>query len=312
MRRIPGMTKRTFVTGATGFIGRAVVRELLTAGHKVLGLVRSDASADELASMGCSPIRGSLEDLNSLRRGAEIADGVIHTAFISDFSNFAHSCAIDQHAIATIGEVLAGSNRPFVVTTGTPLASGRVVTESDVGDRSNPVSALRAPAEDIALALTERGVRSSIVRLPRSVHGVSERGWRGGLVLPLVEVAREKRVAAYVGDGTQRWPAVHVLDAARLYCLALEKAPAGLRLHAASEEGIEMRAIAALIGRRLGLPVASKTRDEALVHFGFIGALVGVDQPASSARTREIFDWRPRELGLLADLDANYLSVQGL
>jgi nucleoside-diphosphate-sugar epimerase len=305
------MGKRIFVTGATGFIGSATVRELSSAGYQVLGLARTDANADALAAMGAAVVRGSLEDLDALRRGAEAADGVIHTAFIhGDFANFAHSCAVDQRAIETIGEVLAGSDRPFAVSSGTPHVAGRAAVESDVGERGNPISALRGPAEDITLALAERGVRSSLVRLPRSVHGVGEHGWRGGLSLRLIDVARAKGVAAYIGDGAQRWPAVHRLDAARLYRLAIEKAPAGSRLHATAEEGVAMRDLAATIGRRLGVPVASMSRDEALAHFGVFGAIAGTDQPASSTRTRELLGWEPSGPPLLADLDASYAPAQ--
>jgi nucleoside-diphosphate-sugar epimerase len=300
------MTMHIFVTGATGFVGSATVRELLSAGHKVTGLVRSDANAETLAAMGAAVVRGSLEDLEVLRRGAAAADGVIHTAFIRDSRNFAHACAVDQRAIATIGEVFAGSNRPFAVTSGTPGVAGRTAIESDISEPPNPVSALRGPAEDLTLALAARGVRSSLVRLPRSVHGISERGWRGGFAELLIGIAREKGVSAYIGDGTQRWPAVHRLDAARLFRLAVEKAPAGSRLHAVGDEGVAMRDLATAIGRRLGLPVAAKTADEAASHFGFLAAVGAIDQPASSARTRELLGWEPRELGLLADFDASY------
>jgi nucleoside-diphosphate-sugar epimerase len=258
--------------------------------------------------MGAVAVRGSLEDLDALRRGAEEADGVIHTAFtrVGDFSNFAQACAVDQCAIATIGEVLAGSNRPFVVTSGTPTVAGRTATESDRSDPPNPFSTLRGPAEDLPLALAARGVRSSIVRLPRSVHGASENGWHGGFSEMLVGIARKSGVSAYVGDGTQRWPAAHRLDTARLFRLAVEKAPAGSRLHAVGDEGVAMRDLATAIGRLLGLPVVAKTGGEAAAHFGFLGAVGAVDQPASAARTRELLDWQPRELGLLADFDANY------
>lgn len=296
---------RIFVTGATGFIGSAVVRELLSAGHQVLGLVRSDANAAALTALGGSVVRGTLEDLECLRRGAEAADGVIHTAFNHDFSKFAQACEADQRAIATLGDVLAGSNRPFAIASGTPIVPGRVATEDDGSVRINPISELRARAEDLVLAL--RGVRSSIVRLPRSVHGAGEHGWRGGLVTPLVDIARQKGAAAYIGDGTQRWPAVHRLDAARLFRLAIEKAPAGSRLHATGEEGIAMRDLAAHIGRRVGVPVVSKSPDEAAAHFGFFGAVVGADQPASSTRTRELLGWQPTGPDLLADFDASEL-----
>jgi nucleoside-diphosphate-sugar epimerase len=299
---------RIFVTGATGFIGSVIVRELLSAGHQVLGLVRSDGNAAALAATGASVARGSLEDLDSLRRGAEATDAVIHTAFVhNNFADFAGSCAVDQRAISTIGDALAGSNRPFAIAHGTPMVRGAVATENDVGDRSNPVAALRAPAEDITLALAERGVRTSVVRLPRCVHGASEQGWRGGIASHLINIAREKRVAAYIGDGAQRWPAVHRLDAARLFRLAIEKAPAGTRLHAVGDEGVTMRDLAAAIGKKLGVPVAAKTPDEAQAHFTFFTGIVATDQPASAARTRELLGWQPREIGLLADLEASSL-----
>lgn len=299
------MTMRIFVTGATGFIGSATVRELLSAGHQVLGLVRSDESAAALGAMGASVVRGSLEDLDALRRGAEAADGVVHTAFIHDFSNFAHACAVDQRAITTIGEVLAGTNRPFAVTGGTPSAAGRAATEADDPVRTNPVSMLRAPAEDLTLELAARGVRSSVVRLPRAVHGTSGRGWHGGFADVLLHLARGSGVSAYIGDGAQRWPAVHRLDAARLFRLAIEKAPAGARLHAVGDEGVAMRELAAAIGRVLGVPVASKSGSDAQAHFGFLAAVGALDQPASSVHTRELLGWQPREPGLLADLEAS-------
>jgi nucleoside-diphosphate-sugar epimerase len=299
------MQMRIFVTGATGFIGSAIVRELLSAGHQVLGLVRSDANAAALAAMGASVVRGSLEDLDALRRGAVAADGVVHTAFIHDFSNYAHSCAVDQRAITTIGEVLAGTNRPFAVSCGMPIATGRAATEADDAVRTNPVSAVRAPAEDLTLELAARGVRSFVVRLPLSVHGTSERGWLGGFASILLHLARGSGVSAYIGDGAQRWPAVRLLDTARLFRLAIEKAPAGSRLHAVGEEGVSMRELAAAIGRLLGVPVASKSGSDAEAHFGFIAAICALDQPASSVHTRELLGWQPREPGLLADLDAS-------
>ena len=299
------MTMRIFVTGATGFIGSATVRELLGAGHQVLGLVRSDEGAAALAAMGAGVVRGSLDDLDALRRGAEAADGVIHTAFIHDFTSFAESCAVDQRAIAAIGEVLAGTSRPFAITSGTPVEPGRAATEADDAVRTNPVSALRAPAEDLTLALAGRGVRSCVVRMPRAVHGTSERGWQGGFAHLLLDLARRTGVSAFIGDGAQRWPAVHRLDAARLFRLAIEKAPAASRLHAIGDEGVAMRELAAAIGRALGVPVASKSGSDAEAHFGFLAGIGALDQPASSAGTRALLGWQPREIGLLADLEAN-------
>ncbi|HEY4182453.1 MAG TPA: SDR family oxidoreductase [Kofleriaceae bacterium] len=295
---------RIFITGSTGFIGSAVVRDLITAGHTVLGLVRSDANAKALDAVGGTALRGDLDDLDVLRRGAESTDGVIHIAFHHDFSNFAECCAKDQRAITAMGEVLAGSNRPLVITSGTPVGEGRVVDESDLGDRKNPISLLRAPAEDIARGFASRGVRSSIVCLPRCVHGTSEQGWKAGLLIVLTQIAKKTGVVAYIGDGSARWPAVHRLDAARLYCLAVEKAPAGSRVHAVGEEGISLKEIAMHLAAKLGLPVVSKTPGEAAAHFGFFAASVSTDQPASAPQARAL-GWQPREIGLLADLDAN-------
>jgi len=258
-----------------------------------------------VSQLGATPTLGTLEDLDGLRRGAEAADAVIHTAFVHDFSNLANGCAIDQRAISTIGDVLAGSNRAFAITTGTPNVPGRVATELDAGDRSNVIFRLRGPAEDLALALAERGVRTIMMRMPRAVHGVGADGWRAGLVGPLLDIARDKGTSAYIGDGLQRWPAVHRLDAARLYRLAIEKAPAGARVHAVQDEGVTLRELAEAISRRLSLPVVATSVDEAAAHFGLFAGAVGLDQPASSARTRELFGWEPREIGLLADLDAN-------
>ena len=298
---------RIFVTGASGFIGSATVRELIEHGHEVTGLVRTEAQAEALARTGATALRGSLEDLDALRRGAEASEGVVHTAFarVRDFTAFASACAVDQKAIATMGDVLAGSQRPFAVTTGTPFVPGRASTEDDVGDRSSPVSALRAPAEDMMLALAERGVRSSIVRLPRSVHGASESGWRAGFSESVIQFDRAKGVSAYIGDGAQRWPAVHRLDAARLYRLAIEKAPTGSRLHAVGDEGIPMRTLAEAIGAQLGMPVVSKSGAEAAEHFAFLAAIGAIDQPSSSTKTRALLGWAPRENGLLADLKAH-------
>ncbi|MGW3309353.1 SDR family oxidoreductase [Streptomyces sp. NPDC001073] len=293
---------RVFVTGASGFIGSAVVRELLDAGHTVTGLARSDASAEALTAAGAAVHRGSLDDLDSLRVGAETADGVCHLAFIHDFSDFAANCATDLRAIETIGEALAGTDKPFVVTSGTPgLPDGKVATEEDQVDPGS-FAATRQPSELAAVALAERGVRSSVVRLPRSVHGTGDQGF----VPQLIATAREKGVSAYVGDGSARWPAVHRLDAARLYRWALESAPAGSQYHAVGDEGLSLRSIAEVIGRRLGVPTGSVPADQAVEHFGFLGLVASLDCPASSELTRKQTGWEPVEVGLLGDLEAAY------
>ncbi|GMU00456.1 SDR family oxidoreductase [Corallococcus caeni] len=286
---------RVFVTGASGFIGSAVVPELLGAGHQVVGLARSEASARTLEAAGAEVHRGSLDDPDSLRAGAAKADGVIHLAFIHDFSRFEDSVRADARAIDAIGAALEGSQRPFVNAAGLLfLAPGRVVEETDAA-----APAGRGASEAKMLALAERGVRTSIVRLPPSVHGKGDHGF----VPHLIASARRTGVAAYVGEGANRWPGVHRSDAARLFRLALERAPAGSRLHAVADEGVPTRELANIIGRRLGVPVASKTPAEAGDFLGFLGALFALDAPASSARTRELLGWRPEGPGLLADLD---------
>jgi nucleoside-diphosphate-sugar epimerase len=290
---------RVFVTGATGFVGSAVVRDLLDAGHQVLGLSRSDAGAASLEAVGADVHRGSLDDHASLRAGAAKADGVIHTGFNHDFSRFKESCEEDRHIITALADELAGSDRPLLVTSGTGLLQlGRPSTEDDMPNVGSSVIP-RVASEEATMAASERGVKASLVRLPPSVHGVGDHGF----VPLLINLARQKGVAAYIGDGENRWPAVHRLDAARVYRLALEHGAGAPRYHAVAEEGIAFRKIAEIIGRRLNVPVVSKTGDEAAEHFGWFAHFAGMDSPASSAQTAKLLGWKPTQPGLLADLD---------
>jgi nucleoside-diphosphate-sugar epimerase len=287
---------RVFVTGATGFIGSAVVRELIGAGHQVLGMTRSDAGAQTLIAAGAGVHRGTLEDLESLRSGAAEADAVIHTAFNHDFSRFAANCEDDRRAIEALGDALAGSNRPLIVTSGIgALAPGRLATE-DMDVTFHP--AMPRVSEQTGLAQVSRGVSVSVMRLPQ-VHDTVKQG----LVSWLVQLAREKGVSAYAGEGLNRWAAAHVLDVAHLYRLALEKHDGDSRYHAVTEEGVSMREIAEVIGRGLKVPVVSLTGEEAAAHFGWISRFAGVDMPASSAQTREKLGWNPSGPGLIADLE---------
>ena len=295
-------TKRVFVTGATGFIGEMVVRELLTAGHRVLGLARNDAAADALLRAGAEVHRGDLSDIDSLAAGARACDGVMHLAFIHDFSDFANSVATDQRAIAGLVDALAGSGKPFVSTSGIAmLPSGHPVTEAD----SPAPQAFRAAAEKIVLAAAARGVRSSIIRLPPSVHGAGDHGF----VPTFVDIARRTGFSAFIENETNHWPAVHRRDAARVYRLALEQAAPGTCLHAVAEEGIPLSEIAQTIGAALGIPVRGLSRDEAKAHFEPLGHFVSIiNHQASSAITRNLLGWEPQELDLLTDMRENYFA----
>ncbi|HXC56248.1 MAG TPA: SDR family oxidoreductase [Rhizomicrobium sp.] len=292
---------RVFVTGAAGFIGSAVVQELIGAGHKVLGLARSDANAQALAVAGAEIHRGSLEDVESLKSGAAQCDGVIHTAFIHDFSKFAENGQVDKRAIEAMGEVLTG--KPLVVSSGTAMiAPGQLATE----DMRSAHDALPRVSEQMAFGLAHKGVRATAIRLAPAVHGTSAAGFRAGFVSYAAEVAREKGVSGYVGDGANRWNLVHRLDAAKLYRLALERGRPGSAYHAVGEEGIAVRDIAAAIGRKLNLPVRSIAPEKAGEHFGFLGMFLGLDLPVSSAQTQAELGWKPTGPGLLADLEANF------
>jgi nucleoside-diphosphate-sugar epimerase len=296
---------RVFVTGATGFIGTEVVRELIGAGHQVLGLARSEAGAKSLTAAGAGVHRGDMEDLERLRSGAAKSDGVIHTAFNHDFSKFLANCEQDRKAIEAMGDALVGSDRPLLITSGTGMGNavpGQPATEDVFNpDHPNP----RKASELAGVSVANRGVNVSVVRLPQVHDPVKQ-----GLITYAVNLAREKRVSAYVGDGINRWPAVHVLDAAHLYRLALEKQAAGSRYNAVAEEGVPVRDIAEAIGRGLKVPVVSLSPEEAPAHFGWLAAFVGFDMPASSALTQQRLGWQPTGPGLIEDLNAmNYFET---
>src|SRR6186713_255884 len=289
---------RIFVTGATGFVGSAIVRELMASGHQVLGLARSDTGASALTAMGAEVHRSALDDLESLRNGARKADAVIHTAFNHDFSKFLENCAEDRDAIEAMGAVLQGSARPMLVTSGFgSLAPGRLAIEAD-----RPPTGFPRLSEAAAIAVAARGVLASAVRLAASTHGEGDHGF----VPHLIAIAREKGVAAYVGDGQNRWPGVYRRDAARLYRLAIEQGVESGPYHAVADEGVPFNAIAEVIGRRLGVPVISVTQEEAAGHFGWIARFATMDMPASSTLTRSSLGWQPEQPGLIVDLDQDH------
>lgn len=294
---------RIFLTGATGFIGSALVPELIQAGHQVIGMTRSDAGAQALKAAGADPHRGTLEDVESLKRGAEKADAVIHAAFDHDFSRFAENCEKDKRAIAALGSVLTGSDRPLLITSGTGVGSGDhgEAASEDVFNTSHPNP--RIGSEIAGNALLDAGVNVSVMRLPQ-VHNPLKQG----LITPLIAIAKEKGAVAYVGEGRNRWPAGHLSDVVRLYRLAIEKAQAGARYHAVGEEGVSSRDIAESLGRGLELPVVSIGAEQAQAQFGWMALFVGMDMPASSALTQARLGWRPTGPSLISDLDqARYL-----
>lgn len=292
---------KIFVTGATGFVGSAVVRELLDHGHEVLGLARSDAASALLTTAGAKAHRGSLEDLDSLRSGAEASDGVIHTGFIHDFNNYEAVTEVDRRAIEALGA--AAGYGPLVVTSGTSLLQriGALATEQD-----DPIPSFPRKSETAALGVTSNGGRASVLRLPPSVHGEGDHGF----VPMLINIARQTGVSAYVGDGANRWPAVHRKDAARLYRLAVEKGASGARWHAVADEGVPFREIAEVIGQRLNVPVVSKSPDEAKEHFKWLAMFVGIDCPASSVHTQQELEWHWMQPSLLADVNQPYYFAQ--
>ena len=297
---------RVFVSGGSGHIGSAVVPEFVRAGHRVVALARSDAAAATLAAAGADVLRGDLDDLDNLRRAAATADGVVHLAFKHEAmrdGDYAGAVAADLRATEAIGDALAGSGKPFVSTSGTLMLTFLGLTTRAGTEHDVVAAGPRVEAENTTIAMAERGVRSSVIRLPPVVHSTLD---HHGFVPTLIGIARDRGVSAYVGDGTNRWPSGHTLDAATLYRLALERAPAGSRLHSVGDEGVPFRDIAAAIGRHLGVPVASIPSEDAGEHFGFLGTLVGLDNPTTSAHTRALLDWEPAHPGLIDDIDQGH------
>jgi nucleoside-diphosphate-sugar epimerase len=295
---------RVFVTGATGFIGSAIVQELIAGGHEVVGLARNDDNAASLAKAGVKAHRGELSDTESLAAGARASEGVIHTAFNHDFANFFANIETDRLAVEALVGALEGSGKPLIISSGTLMVSHASPATEEHGPAGPGVP--RGASEEAVRSASERGVRGAIVRLSPSVHDQT----RAGLVTMMFEIARQKGYAAYVGDGANRWPAVHRLDAARLYVLGVEKAAAGTRLHAVAEE-VPLRTIAEAVGEAVGVPTRSITAEEAPAHFGWFGPFVGIDNSTSSALTRQRLGWRPREVGLLEDIRASELVTAG-
>ncbi|MGW6910040.1 SDR family oxidoreductase [Streptomyces sp. NPDC054940] len=297
---------RIFVTGASGWIGSALVPELIDAGHQVVGLARSDASAAALATAGAAVARGTVDDLDVLGSTAAASDGVVHLAFKHDLAftgDYRGAAEADRRAVDTFGDALAGTDRPFVLASGLiGLKPGQLSTERDMPTDDGSPTSIRSATATAALALAARGVRSAVVRLAPTCHGEGDNGF----MATLVAIARGRRVSGYLHDGANRWPALHRLDAARLFRLAVEKAPAGTVLHGVAEEGVAIRDVADVIGRHLGLPVTSVAPEAAAEHFTWLTGFLGLDTPASSALTRELLDWRPTEPGLLEDLDKGH------